>query len=87
MSNEAFNAVLRRAAAGRAPALVRDEEQPVGSIGIGRGGAAAPQRRESDEEQINDAIRRGARIARSFSVPGGVHLDGVADLDNIFGGQ
>ena len=83
---DAFGDLLR-AAAGRSPAPVPVQERPVGDAGVGRGGAAGPPRRESGSEAINDALRRGARIARSFTVPGGVHLDGVADLDNLFGGR
>jgi hypothetical protein len=33
---------------------------------------------------MNERIRAGARIARGFTVPGGVNLDGV-NLDDMLG--
>jgi hypothetical protein len=71
---------LIRAAAGRGPVEPPGPApERVGNIGIGRGGAAAPARR-STNAAINERIRAGARLARGFTAPGGVHLDDVNDL-------
>jgi len=71
-----------RAAAGRtAPAHALEPDQPVGNIGIGRGGAAGPMRATTTNDEINAAIRRGARLARDVLVPGGIRLDDVDLLD------
>jgi hypothetical protein len=76
---------LIRAAAGRAPVGPPGPAEPtperVGNIGIGHGGAAAPARL-STRAAINDRIRDAARVARAFTVPGGVSL---GDVDDLFG--
>jgi hypothetical protein len=57
---------------------------PIGDIGVGHGGgAAAPMRTSTSNDEVNAAIRRGARLARAVLVPGGVRLDDV----DLFGGR
>jgi hypothetical protein len=84
-THPAFNDAIRRAA-GYAPRLEPDAPVKVGDVGVGRGGASAPMRRVTTSEQISARIRTSARIARGFTVPGGVHLDSV-DLDDLLGGR
>jgi hypothetical protein len=78
----AFDVAFRRAL-GREPAPARELERPVGDLGLGRGGAAVPSRSASNAA-LNERIRTGARVARAFTVPGGVRLDDV-DLDWLYG--
>jgi hypothetical protein len=75
-----------RAAAGHAPALVPDEERPVGNIGLGQGGAArpAPPARATSMD-VSARIRHAVRLQRSFSLPNGVRLDDVGELDDFLG--
>jgi hypothetical protein len=83
LSGTDFNAILRRAA-GREQAPALELEQPVADFGLGRGGAALPQPRPTSNAHVNARIRAGARVARAFTVPGGVRLDDV-DLDRLYG--
>jgi hypothetical protein len=85
MTRSPFNDALR-AAAGRTAAPVPDQERPLGNIGIGVGGAAAPPPARASSAEISNRIRAGARLARSFTVPGGVNLDAV-DVDKLFRGR
>jgi hypothetical protein len=78
----AFNDAIRRAA-GRTPRLEPDAPVKVGDVGVGRGGGSAPARRVTTSEQISDRIRASGRIARSFTVPGGVNIDSV-NLDDLW---
>jgi hypothetical protein len=76
MTDSPMNQALRRAA-GRSPvpaASAIPEPQPVGDLGLGKGGAARPAARTAPAGNINASIRRAARIAR------GVRLDGGVDL-------
>jgi hypothetical protein len=90
MSGEAFNRLVRIAAGRDVPEPGRSElelERPVGDI-VGRHvpGPAAFPRTPPSNEPINTVIRRGARAARSFTVPGGVSLDAAdAALDDMLG--
>lgn len=70
-----FNDTLRQAA-GRTPRPAADQVLPAGNIGIGQGGAArpAPQAR-LDSMEVSVRIRRGARLARQLTAPGGVALN------------
>jgi hypothetical protein len=77
-----FNDAIRRAAGGYAPRSEPDASVKVGEVGVGRGGGSAPARPVTTSEQISERIRASARIARGFTVPGGVHLDSV-DLDDL----
>jgi hypothetical protein len=76
---------LIREAAGRAPELEREqpvvERQPGKFVGGGRVSPQwPPRRRRADNRAMNDVLRAGAFLARSFTVPGGVDL-GSVDLD------
>jgi hypothetical protein len=85
MTSSAINDAIRRAA-GRnvAPAArERELEQPVGSIGIGRGASAAARPPASTSADVNARIRAGARLARGFTVPGGVNIYDLVDLDDV----
>ena len=77
-----FNLLLRQAA-GRGDVKPTGEQDAPGDVGIGRGGASGPQRRESGSERMNGVIRRGALIARLASVQGGVNVDTV-NLDDLY---
>jgi hypothetical protein len=82
MTRSAINDAIRRAAGrnvGRAPARELELEQPVGSIGIGRGGAARPQPTRTTSAEISDAIRVAAHRAQNR-----VDLDGV-NLEDVLG--
>lgn len=82
MTNEAFNTAIRRAA-GRPRPLERQTPDAPGDLGVGRGGAAAPQPRAATNEPINNVIRLGARAARMFTLPNGVDL-GTIDSDDLY---
>jgi hypothetical protein len=83
-SHEGINAAIRRAAGrGNLPKIPYPDVPREGSIGIGRGGGSAPARRKTTSGQINARIRTGARVVRTFTVPGGVNLDAI-DLDSLF---
>jgi hypothetical protein len=80
-TTQTMNDLLRRAA-GRSPSEREEveEREPVGDVGIGRGGAAAPHTPKPTNDQINAAIRlAGHRATRR------IDLDGV-DLTQVFGG-
>jgi hypothetical protein len=81
-----FSDAIRAAAGRAAPAPAIEHEQPVGNIGIGRGGAAAPMRATTSNDDVNAAIRNAVKLARTCLVPGGVHLDQV-DPDLLRGGR
>jgi hypothetical protein len=86
MTRSAMNDAIRRAA-GREPApeLEREHERPDGSIGVGQGATCAPPRpRPASSANASARIRAGARLARTFTVPGGVSVD-VGDLDDLLG--
>jgi hypothetical protein len=76
-----------RGAAGREPAPAREVERPIGDGGIGRGGTCNPlPKHENQAVDMNRLIRRGARLARTFATPHGVHLDAVdVELDHLLG--
>jgi hypothetical protein len=78
MSSEAINAWIRNQAGRNVPPAAPMLE-PVGDVGIGKGGSARPTRASTS---TNDGIRRAAAVARSFTVPGGVRLDDL-DLDDL----
>jgi hypothetical protein len=77
--NDSFNAAIRQAAGGVAPARTPDPER-FGNLGIGCGspGRLGPAR-PIDSTEINARIRQAARLARSLTVPSGVDLY-VGDL-------
>jgi hypothetical protein len=84
MNAESFNAAVR-AASGRAGVAPQSEPSAaprVGQIGIGRGGGSAEPPRPSTNELVNERLRRAARLARTFTIPGGVTVEA---LDDLFG--
>lgn len=88
MTDSAINAAIRRAAGrGPAPAPRLERERPIGDGGIGRGGTCNPlPRHENQDVDMNRLIRGGARLARTFAIPQGVHLDAVdVELDHLLG--
>jgi hypothetical protein len=84
-SGESFNRAFRLLA-GRAPQPVPERElERDGDYGGGRGGTAAmPRPRATSNADVNARLRSAARIARQFTVPGGVNVDQV-DLDRLYG--
>lgn len=57
-------------------------EQQIGDIGIGKGGSArARPKAATTNDDVNARIRRGARVARTLTVPDGV----AVDVDDLFG--
>jgi hypothetical protein len=84
-THAAFNDAIRRAAGRGGYPLRRAPDAPVkvGDVGVGRGGGSAPAPRVTTSGQISERIRASARIARGFTVPGGVSLDSV-DLDDLW---
>lgn len=81
MTRSPMDAAIRRAAGRSVLAPVLDQEQPIGNIGIGRGGSARPvPRAQLDSMEVSARIRRGAMLARQLTVAGGVTL-GLDDAD------
>jgi hypothetical protein len=77
-----MNALIRAAAGRRTPELLPVEEpEPLGAVGIGLGGTAASRRLQApDRAAFNQRLRAAAKVARAYTVPGGVTIDS-ANLD------
>jgi hypothetical protein len=74
-----FNDQIRAAAGRAAPASAIEHEQPVGDLGVGVGGAAAPPPRKPTNAFINERIRKGAAIVRSVQLRDGLDLGDLED--------
>jgi hypothetical protein len=76
---------LIRQASGRSNVLTLMEPsratdvEPVGRSSVGRGSVVPPPYKRRNDA-ANDAIRQGAQLARSLTVPGGV------DISDLFNG-
>jgi hypothetical protein len=72
-----FNDLVRRAAGHRVDVAAPEPDVPLklGSIGIGRGGAAAVRARATSNEDVNRRLRAGFRLVRSAQLRDGVSVD------------